>query len=43
MKTQTEMEIVLKDKNPVYEVDDMEGYLCYLSGNGGISAFNLNN
>jgi hypothetical protein len=39
----TEMEIVLKDKNPVYEVDEMEGYLYYLSGNGEISAFNLKN
>lgn len=39
----TEKEIVLKDKKPVYEVDDIEGYLYYQSGNGEISAFNLKN
>jgi outer membrane protein assembly factor BamB len=39
----TGKEIVLKDKKPVYEVDDMAGYLYYLSGTGEISAFNLNN
>ncbi|SFO18368.1 Outer membrane protein assembly factor BamB, contains PQQ-like beta-propeller repeat [Algoriphagus ornithinivorans] len=37
----TEKEIILKDKKPVYEVDDIEGYLYYLSGNGVISAFDL--
>ncbi len=37
----SEKEIVLKDKKPVYEVDDMEGYLYYLSGSGEISAFKL--
>lgn len=39
----TGKKIVLKDKKPVYEVDDMAGYLYYLSGNGEISAYNLNN
>lgn len=39
----TEKEIVLKDKKPVYEVDDIEGFLYYLSGSGEISAFDLKN
>ena len=39
----TEKEIVLKDKKPIYEVDDIEGYLYYLSGSGEISAFDLKN
>lgn len=37
----TTKEIVLKDKKPVYEVDEIEGYLYHLSGNGEISAFSL--
>lgn len=37
----TEQEIVLKDKKPVYEVDDMAGYLYYMSGNSEISAYKL--
>ncbi len=37
----TEKEIVLKDKKPVYEVDEYEGFLYYLSGGGQISAFDL--
>lgn len=39
----TEKEIVLKDKKPVYEVDELAGYLYHLSANGEISAYNLNN
>ncbi|MCE7054163.1 PQQ-binding-like beta-propeller repeat protein [Algoriphagus sp. AGSA1] len=37
----TEKAIVLKDKKPLYEVDDMEGYLYYLSSSGEISAYKL--
>ncbi len=37
----TEKEIVLKDKKPVYTVDEYEGYLYYLSGSSEISAYNL--
>lgn len=39
----TEKEIVLKDKKPVYEVDDIEGYLYYLAGSGQINAYDLKN
>lgn len=37
----TEKEIVLKDKKPVYDVDDWGGYLYYRSGNDEISAYRL--
>jgi len=36
-----EKEIVLKDKKPVYEVDELGGVLYYKSGAGEIAAFNL--
>lgn len=36
-----EKEIVLKDKKPEYEVDDIGGVLYYKSGSGEIAAFNL--
>ncbi len=38
---QTEKEIVLRDKKPVYEVDEVGGMLYYKSGNGEISAYRL--
>ena len=34
-------EIVLNDKKPVYEVDDIEGILYFKSKGNTISAFNL--
>jgi hypothetical protein len=37
----TEKEIVLKDKKPVYQVDEYEGVLYYLSSASEISAFDL--
>ena len=37
----TEKEIVLKDKKPVYQVDEYEGFLYYLSGSSEISGFDL--
>lgn len=36
-----EKEILLKDKKPVYEVDDIEGYLYYKAKNNVIYAFEL--
>ena len=39
----TGKEIVLKEKKPVYEEDDMTRYLYYPAGTGEISAFSLNN
>ncbi len=38
---QTEKEIVLRDKKPVYQVDELSGMLYYKSGNGEIAAFKL--
>lgn len=37
-----EKEIPLNDKKPVYEIDDLEGYLYHLSGSGEITVYNLN-
>lgn len=36
-----EKEIVLKDKKPVYEVDDFGGYLYYKANNNTIYSYNL--
>ncbi len=36
-------EIILKDKKPMYEVDDVEGILYFKSKGNTISAFNLKN
>lgn len=36
-------EIILKDKKPIYEVDDIEGILYYKSKGNTISAYNLKN
>ena len=39
----TEKEIVLKDKKPEYEVDEMGGYLYYKADGNTIYSYNLNN
>lgn len=36
-------EILIKDKDPMYEVDDIEGVLYFKSSGNTISAYNLNN
>ncbi|WP_298554065.1 PQQ-binding-like beta-propeller repeat protein [uncultured Algibacter sp.] len=36
-----EKEILLKDKKPIYEVDDFGGYLYYLASNNSIYAYDL--
>jgi hypothetical protein len=38
---ETENEIILKDRKPEYEVDELGGYLFYKSGGKEISAFRL--
>lgn len=40
---QTLNEIVIKDKDPMYEVDDIEGLLYFKSNGNTINAYNLNN
>ena len=40
---QTLNEIVIKDKDPMYEVDDIAGFLYYKDKGNNISAFDLNN
>jgi len=35
-------EIVIEDKNPMYEVDDIEGFLYFKDKSNNISAYNLN-
>lgn len=39
----TEKEIILKDKKPEYEVDEMGGYLYYKADGNTIYSYNLNN
>lgn len=38
-----EKEVVLKDKKPDYEVDELGGYLYYKANNSTIYSYNLNN
>ena len=38
---ETEKEIILKDKKPTYEVDEIGGYLYYLANNSTIYAYDL--
>ena len=35
-------EIVIEDKDPMYEVDDVEGFLYFKDKSNNISAYNLN-
>jgi len=35
-------EIVIKDKDPMYEVDDIAGYMYFKDKSNNISAYNLN-
>ena len=39
---QTLNEIVIQDKDPMYEVDDIEGFMYFKDKGNNISAFNLN-
>ncbi|WP_299549370.1 hypothetical protein [Seonamhaeicola sp.] len=39
---ETMNEIVIKDKNPMYEVDDIAGFLYFKDKSNNISAYNLN-
>lgn len=39
---ETMNEIVIKDKNPLYEVDDIAGFLYFKDKGNNISAYNLN-
>ena len=39
---ETMNEIVIEDKNPMYEVDDIEGFLYFKDKGNNISAYNLN-
>ncbi|MFL1013133.1 hypothetical protein [Flavisericum labens] len=40
---ETLSEVVINDKNPMYEVDDIAGFLYYKDKGNNISAFDLNN